>query len=247
MFDLDNTEFAIVVNPDGTFEAGEWIPIPRTKVRELWALAGCTRPGVTLTNRLTLWAGMSKCCTSQPRNPLASALAALYQPTRTDYHGAVLLTGGGDHPHQGLTADQVDTIIGRLTELAAVDLPPAPDTPRNITFPSPGPTPTDHPRPRGQAPGAPHKREGNPMQFTYIGDWCTESPVFTSAFAVVAEGETPGHARIAAAAAVMNQYPETEVTDPRDFWTDDKGAYLITAFMGDVTSLLVAEHPVIRA
>ncbi|HET6354686.1 hypothetical protein [Streptomyces sp.] len=76
------------------------------------------------------------------------------------------------------------------------------------------------------------------MKYTIIGDWYSV-PDLASAFAVVAEGETYEEAKENAAEAVLEHFPHRadgeDGESPETLWGGDNGAYVVGAFMGDLS------------
>ncbi|HBF82630.1 MAG TPA: hypothetical protein DD420_22665 [Streptomyces sp.] len=77
------------------------------------------------------------------------------------------------------------------------------------------------------------------MKYTIVGDWYDCSDL-SSAFAVVAEGETFQEAAKEAAEAVLERFPhraEGELGETAEtFWGGDNGAYIVAAFEGDLSA-----------
>ncbi|MGY3341150.1 hypothetical protein ACVW0K_007343 [Streptomyces filamentosus] len=82
------------------------------------------------------------------------------------------------------------------------------------------------------------------MKFTIIGDWYSV-PDLANSFAVVAEGEDYEQAKANAAHAVLEAYPhraEGEYGEtPETLWGGDNGAYVVAAFLGDLSGQVIEE------
>ncbi|MFC9260798.1 hypothetical protein ACFRFJ_16410 [Streptomyces hydrogenans] len=87
------------------------------------------------------------------------------------------------------------------------------------------------------------------MKFTIIGDWY-DVPDLANSFAVVAEGEDFEEAKANAAHAVLDAYPhraeEGYEETPETLWGGGNGAYVVAAFLGDLSAHAVGAAEFVR-